>query len=64
MWVTGAEFADFISFDDRFPDDLQYLCVRLERNEREIEAYDAEVSKFLAEVALEVNEINKLRKAA
>lgn len=64
MWVTGAEFADFISFDDRFPDDLQYLCVRLERKEREIEAYDAEVSKFLAEVSVEVNEINKLRKAA
>lgn len=64
MWVTGAEFADFISFDDRFPDDLQYLCVRLERKEREIEAYDTEVSKFLAEVAVEVNEINKLRAAA
>jgi putative phage-type endonuclease len=64
LWVTGAEFADFISFDDRFPDDLQYLCVRLDRKEREIEAYDAEVSKFLAEVAVEVSEINKLRVAA
>lgn len=64
LWVTGAEFADFISFDDRFPDDLQYLCVRLERNDREIEAYEIEVNRFLAEVAVEVNEINKLRKAA
>lgn len=64
IWVTGAEFADFISFDDRFPDDLQYLCVRLERKEREIEAYEAEVNRFLAEVSVEVNEINKLRKAA
>jgi predicted phage-related endonuclease len=64
LWVTGAEIADFISFDDRFPDDLQYLCVSLQRKEREIEAYEAEVSKFLAEVAVEVNEINKLRKAA
>lgn len=64
LWVTGAEFADFISFDDRFPEDLQYLCVRLERKESEIQAYDAEVSKFLAEVAIEVSEINKLRIAA
>ena len=64
LWVTGAEFADFISFDDRFPDELQYLCVRLDRKESEIAAYDAEVSKFLAEVAVEVNEINKLRIAA
>lgn len=64
LWVTGAEFADFISFDDRFPEDLQYLHVRLERKEREIEAYEAEVNKFLAEVTVEVGEINKLRKAA
>lgn len=64
LWVTGAEVADFISFDDRFPDDLQYLCVTLARNEREIEAYEAEVNRFLAEVAVEVSEINKLRKAA
>jgi predicted phage-related endonuclease len=64
LWVTCAEFAEFISFDDRFPEDLQYLCVRLERNENEIAAYDAEVSKFLAEVAIEVKEINKLRTAA
>lgn len=64
LWVTGAEFADFISFDDRFPDDLQYLCVRLERKEREIEAYEAEVNRFLAEVAVEVADINKLRRAA
>lgn len=64
LWVTGAEYCDFISFDDRFPDDLQYLCVRLERKESEIQAYDAEVSRFLAEVAVEVTEINKLRIAA
>lgn len=64
LWVTGAEYCDFISFDDRFPDDLQYLCVRLERNESEIAAYDAEVNRFLAEVAVEVSEINKLRIAA
>jgi predicted phage-related endonuclease len=64
LWVTGAEYCDFISFDDRFPDDLQYLCVRLERKESEIEAYEAEVNRFLAEVAVEVSDINKLRKAA
>ena len=64
LWVTGAEICDFISFDDRFPEDLQYLCVRLDRKEREIEAYELEVNRFLAEVAIEVSEINKLRIAA
>jgi hypothetical protein len=64
IWVTGAEFADFVSYDDRFPEDLQYMCVRLDRNEAEIKAYEAEVNRFLAEVAVEVNEIHKLRIAA
>ena len=64
MWVSGADYCDFVSFDDRFPDDLQYLCVRLVRDEREIKTYAAAALKFLAEVTIEVGEINKLRKAA
>lgn len=64
LWVTGADFCDFISFDDRFPEDLQYLCVRLNRNETEIRNYESAAMRFLAEVSLEVEEINALRKAA
>jgi predicted phage-related endonuclease len=64
LWVSGADYCDFISFDDRFPDDLQYLCVRLVRNEAEIKAYESAALQFLAEVAVEVTAINKLRKAA
>lgn len=64
MWVSGAQWCDFISFDDRFPEDLQYLCVRLVRNEAEIQAYAVAVGRFLAEVAVEVNEINNMRAAA
>lgn len=64
MWVTNARWADFISFDPSWPDDLQYLCVRMERNEAEIAAYADVASRFLAEVAIEVNEIQKLRVAA
>lgn len=64
LWVSGADYCDFVSFDDRFPDDLQYLCVRLERNASEIKAYAAAALKFLAEVTVEVGQINKLRKAA
>lgn len=64
LWVSSAEFCDFISFDDRFPEDLQYLCVRLERNELEIKAYESAALKFLAEVSVEVAAINRLRNAA
>lgn len=64
LWVSDAEYCDFISFDNRFPDDLQYLCVRLQRDEKEIKTYESAAQRFLAEVAVEVNEINKLRVAA
>lgn len=64
LWVTGAEYCDFISFDDRFPEDLQYLCVRMERNETEMRNYESAAMRFLAEVALEIEEINAMRKSA
>lgn len=64
LWVSDAEYCDFISFDNRFPDDLQYLCVRLDRDDKEIAAYESSALRFLAEVAVDVNEINKLRVAA
>lgn len=50
LWVTGAKFADFVSFDPRLPENLQLFHIRIEREESKIEAYVAEVMKFLAEV--------------
>jgi predicted phage-related endonuclease len=63
MWVSGARWCDFISFDPSFPTDLQFLCVRLERKEEEISAYQRDAERFLAEVSVEVGEIQKLRAA-
>ena len=61
MWVTGAQFCDFQSFDPRFPEKLQRFCVRLERDESRITAHAAAVKVFLGEVdALET----KLRQMA
>lgn len=64
LWLSGAEWCDFCSFDDRFPEDLQYLCVRLNAEDKAIRAYEIAALRFLAEVAEEVEAINKLRKAA
>jgi hypothetical protein len=64
MWVSGADYADFISYDPRFPAKLQYLCVRLERDEKEMQAYEDAALRFLAEVSIEGREINKLLEAA
>lgn len=65
LWVASeAEFYDFVSYDDRLPEDLQLLVVRAYRNEFDIMAYDKEVTKFLAEVEQEVAALKKLRRAA
>lgn len=66
MWVTDAEFYDFCSYDDRLPEGLQFFHVRVERSElkSEIDAYEQEVKRFLAEVDTEVQALQKLRAAA
>lgn len=63
MWVSNAQWCDFVSFDPSFPVDLQYLCVRLERNTSDMASYELAATIFLAEVAVEVTDILKLRAA-
>ena len=55
MWVTGAAWCDFLSFDDRFDGAMQTFLVRVKRADVDIPAYEAAALKFLAEVATEVN---------
>lgn len=60
LWISGAEYCDLCSFDNRLPEELQLLIVRIERNEAEIERYANQVQRFLAEVSIEVQEIKSL----
>jgi hypothetical protein len=54
LWVSGAAWCDFLSFDDRFPPHLQTVLVRYLRNEQEIALYTLAVAAFLDEVGEEV----------
>lgn len=64
LWVTGAAWCDFLSFDDRFPPALQTCLIRVERNEQQIASYALAASLFLSEVAAEVEAVNGLRAAS
>ncbi len=55
LWVSGAQWCDFISFDDRFPPALQLFVVRVPRDEAAIAAYEKAALAFLAEVARDVD---------
>lgn len=64
LWVTGAEWADFVSFDDRFPPDLKLFRRRLTRADVDIPAYELAVRLFLSEVERDVAKVQALRSAA
>lgn len=61
VWLTGALWADFVSFDDRFPPDLALFVVRIAREVLDIPAYELAVRLFLSEVADAVSTIEALR---
>ena len=51
MACAERDWVDFVSFDDRLPDELQYVCFRFYRDEGLISAMEAEVRRFLDELA-------------
>lgn len=53
-WVTGAEWVDWMSYGDDFPEGSQSRLVRLTRAELQIEKYAEEAMRLLAEVDAEV----------
>lgn len=54
-WITGAEWVDFLSYDDRFPPELQVFYVRVLAKDLDIAGYEKSALAFLAEVDNEVN---------
>lgn len=51
MACADLESVDFVSFDDRLPEELQYVCFRYHRDEERIREMEAEVMAFLEELA-------------
>ena len=57
MACTDREWCDFVSFDDRMPEELQVAIVRVERDDDLINEIMAEAGLFLAELAKLENEM-------
>lgn len=53
VWLAGAQWADFVSFDPRMPDGLQLFIVRVRREELDIPGYEKAALAFLMEVETE-----------
>lgn len=46
MWISGADWCDFVSFDPRINGDSGWLCVRVNRDEEYIKVLEEKVFKF------------------
>lgn len=57
LWVSGAAWCDFLSFDDRFPAQLQTFLVRVNRADVDLAAYETKALAFLAEIEREVEAV-------
>ena len=65
MACTGRDWCDFVSFDDRMPEELQLFCVRVERDDEAILDLITECLEFLGELEqLEAEMLQKMKEAA
>jgi hypothetical protein len=55
LWISGAQWCDFVSYDDRFVDPAHHLfIVRRTRAEVDVDGYAVKAIAFLAEVDRDV----------
>lgn len=56
---TGRQWCDFVSFDPRMPENMQFFCVRVHRVPEIIEDLETEVITFLKEVRETIDALHK-----
>lgn len=62
MACAELEWVDFVSFDDRLPEELQYTCHRYNRDEARIREMESGVKQFLEELEeLEADMRNRMQ---
>lgn len=61
LWVSGAHWCDFVSYDPRFPEDLRLFVTRVPRVELDVLAYAKTARKFLEEVQGKVDAMQRRR---
>ena len=64
LWVTGAQWCDFTSYDPRMPENAQLFVKRYHRDEAVIAEHEAKVQKFLVDVAVQVEFLRNWKLAA
>lgn len=63
LWITGAAWCDFVSYDPRLGPGLDLFLVRVQAADVDLPAYELVARAFLAEVEREREEIETLRRS-
>ena len=61
MACTGRNWCDFVSFDNRLPEELQLFVKRVPRDEVFVRLIEAEIVQFLAELDDKINKLMKVK---
>lgn len=60
LYITGAPWYDFASYDPRFPEPLRLFVVRVHAKDLDLAGYETTLKAFLAEVDAEHAEVAKM----
>lgn len=60
LWITGAQWCDWLSYNPDFPEPLRVKLVRVERHQPAIDLFEDAAKQFLAEVTKECAELERL----
>ena len=61
MAVTGRAWADFISYDDRLPDEMSLLVIRFNRDDKRIAEIESEVIRLDSEVEATIEKLRGVK---
>ncbi|WP_241597745.1 lambda exonuclease family protein [Rosenbergiella epipactidis] len=64
MMCTGRKWCDFVSYDDRLPQDLAYFETRIHQNDELVKEIEVEIASFLSDMEQEISTILSHRKVA
>lgn len=64
LWMTGAQWCDWLSYHPDFPEPLQVKLVRIERVQIEVDAYELMLRQFLREVDEEYAVVSRMAMVA
>lgn len=64
LWITGRQWADFVSFDPRLPDNANIIVIHVDRDDKYIKELESLVAMFLEEVDREIEFISNYKGVA